>query len=395
MESDYPPLPRSAAPRSSSQRFSLRDASSERGESPGHHPGGRDPSNDQSAAKVLSRKGDVVVVYADRGDPGASHRWRVASGDLMRNSPYFRVLLDPNKFSEGRNIMEQKMSRFQMSGQAAPSDENNSGMLPSISLPVDHFTRRLGIDAIELFLRILCFNSLSHKEKKEFEGELRFLPPPLVARLVEIADVFNSPHAVRDTLKRSGYAFGKGRAVLSKFDASLLRMSEDRIRQIIFIADFLNEHSVFQALTHALIIAGSKFWINGVELPAPDTLRWRYFSGGLEGMSFDAALSSDTNPARGIILQTPVRHEHDHRPPGILPPRIRRTRGVRRPETNAFESSISPYNISQTAPIPMPDGLWKLQRLRRVPPRPNDALLHPAHENSLPRLQPTRSRLQP
>lgn len=286
MDSEYPPLPRSGIPRPSSLRFSLHNASSERDESPGYHSSERDSSNGQPAAKVISRCGDVVVVYNDRDDSReTSHCWQVASKDLMRNSPYFRALLDPNKFSEGRNVMEQKMSRLQMGSQdASTSDENTDNMLPSISLPVDHFTRRLGIGAIELFLRILSFNSLSATEKANFEGELRFLPTSLVARLVEIADVFNSPHAVRDMLKKTGYAFGKGRVVMSRFDASLLRMNEDRIRQIIFIADFLDDHSVFQVLTHALIIVGSKFWINGVEPPAPDTLRWRYFSGGLEGM---------------------------------------------------------------------------------------------------------------
>ena len=305
MDSDYPPLPPSGAARFSSPGLSQNGASPERGESPVDDSNERDSSDGLPAAKVISRRGDVVVVYADQGDsPEATHSWQVASKDLMQNRPYFRALLDPNKFSEGRDVMEQKMSRLQMSGQdTSVSDANAESLLPSISLPVEHFTRRLGIDAIELFLRVLSFSSLSATEKADFEGEIRLLPTSLIARLVELSDFFNSPRAVRDMLKRSGYAFGKGRVVLSRFDASLLRMKEDRIRQIIFIADFLDECSVFQILTHVLIIVGSKFWINGVEPPGPDTLRWHYFSGGLEGIPSRRPQPSDIliEPQRNYI----------------------------------------------------------------------------------------------
>lgn len=285
MDSDYPPLPSSAAPQS---KGVLHNGGSEHGYSSGMCPNNPDQSIDPLPAKPISKNGDMVVAYNDQ-DGLVSHRWQVSSEDMMRNSPYFRVLLDPHKFSEGRNLMEQKMSRFQL-GDQKTTDENTSRVLPSVNLPVDHFTRRLGADAIELFLRILCFNSLTGKKKREFEAELRFLPTSLVARVIEIADVFNSPQAVRDTLKKTGYAFGKGRVVLSRFNSSLLKLSEDRIRQSIFVANFLDEQSVFQVLTHTLITMGSKFWVNGVELPAPDTLRWRYFSGGLEGEPYRSVI---------------------------------------------------------------------------------------------------------
>lgn len=238
--------------------------------------------------KVISRNGDVIIDYHDRASgsdsPGTSHHWQVASEDLMLNSPYFRVLLDPNKFSEGRNLMEQKMSRLQVSAQETTfsSGEDIANMLPRVSLPADHLTRRLGVDALELFLRILSVNSLTDDERSGFESEIRSQPTSLIVRLVEISDIFNSPDIVRQMLKQSEYSFGKGRIVLSRFHPSLLRISEDRIRQIIFIADFLNEHSVFQVLTHTLIIVGSKFWVNGLEQPASDSLRWRYLP-GLEG----------------------------------------------------------------------------------------------------------------
>lgn len=295
MDSEYPPLPPSGALRSSFQSLSLDSIiqpTSAPGESPGCQPGDSS-STTQSITKVISRNGDVVIDYTDRDmapDSRVSYRWRVASEDLMLNSPYFRALLDPNKFSEGRNLLEQKMNRSHNASLQTDDQETNPtsnedicNALPKVNLPVDNFTRRLGVDAIELFLRILSVNSLADEEKAGFAGELRFYPTSLVARLVEVADVFNSPNIVRDMLQRSGYSFGKGKIGLNRFNPLLLKMSEERIRQIIFIADFLDERSAFQIFTHTLIIVGSKFWINGVDPPISDTLRWRYFSDGLEG----------------------------------------------------------------------------------------------------------------
>lgn len=298
MDSEYPPLPPSGAVRPSFENLSLNSSStivpaSERRESPSYQPREHDSSRGQLITKIISRNGDVVVDYIDRdrasGLPEVSYRWRVASGDLTKNSPYFGALLDPNKFSEGRKLLEQKMNWSLNAPRQSddqkmnhPSDGDISA-LPRVNLPVDDFTRRLGVDAIELFLRILSFNSLTDKERAEFEGELKFQATSLVSRLVEVADIFNSPNIVRELLRRSGYAFGKGKILLNRFNPSLLKMSEDRIRQIIFIAHFLDEQSTFQIFTHALIVVGSKFWINGVEPPVSDALRWRYFSGGLEG----------------------------------------------------------------------------------------------------------------
>lgn len=87
-----------------------------------------------------------------------------------------------------------------------------------------------------------------------------------------------------------------------------------------------------------------------------------------------------------------MRLEHNHRPAGILPPCIW-SNGRTRHETNIYNSRISHYH--STPSIPMPLGLRELQRLRRIPPRANDALFHHAHKNSLSRLQFNRPRLQP
>ncbi|KAE8377852.1 hypothetical protein BDV26DRAFT_292834 [Aspergillus bertholletiae] len=258
-----------------------------------NHKGGDIPlTGAQPVVKVILGTGDVIIEFAPAessplGSSGnASHRWQVLSDDLMRNSPYFRALLDPNKFSEGRDFIQQKAKRSQSTtaegGESLSDDTAIQYNLPTVRLPVDHLPQKLGVDAIELFLRVLSFNSFGDEEKIKFDGELKIQPTSSVARLIELADAFNSPNIIREALKRCRYAFGKGRVPLLRFDSSVLRLSEDRVRQTIFIARFLNEYTIFQIWTHALILTGSKFWVNGVEPPTSASTRWRYVPDGLE-----------------------------------------------------------------------------------------------------------------
>ena len=302
MDSEYPPLPSSRGPVSSIQTLPFRKGNATPAEEPRESTSksdSRDLSDDsQQVVDIISSNGDVIIEYLDRDQvpstslsgPMSGRRWLVASEDLTQSSPYFRALLDPNKFSEGRQFMQQKSDWSQKTAaKGNTTDDENAHIslnaLPTLSLPVDQFTRKLGVDAIELFLRILSFQSLGDDEgKQKFNAEVKLLPPSLVARLVEIADAFNSPQVVRERLRISKYTFGKGRVSLSRFSDSLLRMSEDRIRQIIYIARFLGEQTVFQVLTHVLLVAGSRYWINGIEAPvSDDTFRWLYFTDGLEG----------------------------------------------------------------------------------------------------------------
>lgn len=240
-----------------------------------------------SPIKVISANGDLIVEYIAPGETSSSttrRKWQVASELLTSNSPYFQALLDPTKFSEGRQFNAQKQAWNE--SQAVGSASQHA--LPTVKLPGVQSTSLCGEDAIELFLKILCLDSFDEAERAAFEDELKTQTTSLVARMIDLADSLSSPRIVRIVLQRTGYAYGKSKpALLARFNDALLSMKEDRIRQIIFISAFLDDSRLTRIMTHALLVAGSRFWINGLEVPEEESLRWRYLPNGLEGEFHD------------------------------------------------------------------------------------------------------------
>lgn len=294
MNSDYPPLPRPGALKAQIESSKLLHDTDV-------FPTSLTTVNDlistghpESSTKVISPNGDVVIQYADY-DPVSSestvvYQWQVTSELLVCNSPYFRALLDPSKFSEGRLFMEQQQAWNERLALKVPEvssseipDRTAQHALPTVKIPGGQFARMCGVDAIELFLKVLCVDSLPSDTRAAFENDLKFQSPSLVARLIEVADAFNSPRIVQDVLRSVGYAFGKSKISLFKFSTTLLKLSEDRIRQIFFVAAFLKEYNISQVMAHTLLVAGSRSWVNGPEAPAREDMRWRYFSNGIEG----------------------------------------------------------------------------------------------------------------
>ncbi|KAL3467508.1 hypothetical protein BJX64DRAFT_247884 [Aspergillus heterothallicus] len=253
--------------------------------------GGEPGLGSQPASRVIVDGGDLFLECSppSRVDGPAVYRWKVHSESLMQSSPYFRALLDPNKFSEGRLLMKQRelysheVGSWKRGGNTGVF--NNTAVhdaLPTIRMPDNHLSSRSGLDTVELFLKVLSYDSFDAEGKKSFDAEVRAQRPSSVAKLIELADAYNSLQAVRDALGRSGYTLGKPKLPLTKFNSAVLKINEERIRQYIFIADFVKERIIFQTLTHALIVAGSKHWASGLEDPEPDTPKWKYLPDGLE-----------------------------------------------------------------------------------------------------------------
>ncbi|KAL5049579.1 hypothetical protein BDW71DRAFT_204287 [Aspergillus fruticulosus] len=296
MDSEYPPLPSSKAINASIQNISLSDGEgitqvSSGLETPSSVINGREQDSSYPSTQVIVDSGDLILEYTSSKHPQTTPtRWRASSESLMQSSPYFRALLDPDKFSEGRNFMKQReLYKLDVGPTVNEGDSGFSGdaspdqnALPTMRLPNNHLPPRLGSDTVGLFLKVLSFDSFNEGEKQSFDAEVRAQRPSFIAGLIEIADAFNSPEAVRECLKRACYTLGKPKLPMTKFTSSMLRLNEDRIRQSIFIAKFLNDRTVFKMLTHALIVAGSRFWVNGIEGTEPDTPSWYYFSDGLE-----------------------------------------------------------------------------------------------------------------
>ncbi|KAL4976974.1 hypothetical protein BDW66DRAFT_166122 [Aspergillus desertorum] len=296
MDSEYPPLPSSKVINASLQSISLSGGEgitqvSSGSETPTSATNGRKQDLSLPSTQVIVDGGDLILeCTSSKHTQTTRTRWRVSSESLMQGSPYFRALLDPDKFSEGRNLMRQRELHKLDAGPTVngggagllgdPSPDQNA--LPTMRLPDNHLSPRLGSKTIGFFLKVLSFDSLNDRERESFDAEVKAQTPSFIAGLIEIADAFNSPEAVRNCLKRACYTLKKPKLPMIKFTSSMLKLNEDRIRQSIFIAEFLNDWTAFKMLTHALIVAGSRFWINGIEAPDPDTPSWHYFSDGLE-----------------------------------------------------------------------------------------------------------------
>ncbi|OXV07843.1 hypothetical protein Egran_04394 [Elaphomyces granulatus] len=295
MDFEYPPLPAATKTTGNGRRSeSIHQQITEIDERyvvpNGYHD--QDNASDGSSRsiyKIISNNGDIVLEYTDpypsvpRSRP-VRYRWKVSSEHLMKNSPYFSALLDPNKFLEGKTFVEKKSEWSRRSKARISNGEAVDDDLPVVKFNIDHPSRKLRIDVIELFLKVLSLDSFGNDDREMalLDENIKHQPVSLVAALIDLADQFNSPRVVQETLKRSAYPFGKSRASLAKFTSSLSKLSEERIRQAIYIAICLDDNVVFQASTHALIILGSVYWVNGPGFPDPGTPRWSYLPNGIE-----------------------------------------------------------------------------------------------------------------
>ncbi|KAJ5331761.1 hypothetical protein N7476_001544 [Penicillium atrosanguineum] len=247
----------------------------------------RGSRNSSSNLTVICPDGDMIIEYVESSSTGNRY-WQLSSQDLMHNSPYFQALLDPNKFAEGRLVAEYKQ-RKAPNGADLTSSVNTHGNfdalgfdLPIVKISETRLTKLCGAGAIELFLKILCAEGLGKDKQVIFDSELKVMPPSIVVRTIEIAESFSSPNIVKQTLRRAWYMFGKTKISWNKFGSPLLKQTEERVRQIIVIAEFIGDYSIAKVMMHTLLVMGSKYWDGRPEPPATDHLRWQYLPGGVE-----------------------------------------------------------------------------------------------------------------
>ncbi|KAJ5578552.1 uncharacterized protein N7459_007516 [Penicillium hispanicum] len=230
--------------------------------------------------KTITANGDLLVEYVD-----ASSVWQVSSKHLELHSPYFRALLEPDKFAEGEFLARQRRALSELNLSPADSPEGGPPCdLPTLKIPANSTVTLCGVEALEVFLKVLCEQSMAEAQRDQFLGALRIESPSLIARMIQVADRFNSPDPVHSILWKVNYLFGRRDTFsLERFDPALLKMKEHRIRQNIVVARFMKKHSIQQTLTHTLIITGSKFWSDGLEMPPlGEHLRWQFLPDDIE-----------------------------------------------------------------------------------------------------------------
>lgn len=291
MSSDFPPLPRVADTKAPLAKRTLPSQGPSESDSLSKASG----DDVQSAAKALAvicHDGDLIIEYTGLSS-SASHRWRVDSDSLRRNSPYFQALLDPQKFAEGRLLAQDKQNRLAflkpgpVSHSAADSNGDQPEVIdsPTVRLVESPTIRLCGVDAIGVFLKILCLNAQDEETRAAVEDDLRNMSISLFERTIEVAEALNSPTFVNDTLRRVIHGKGGGsKSTNLRFNPNAWKWNEERVRQKIIIALTLGETQTAQVMTHMLVVTGSRYWVNKPEMPSTPHLRWQYLPHGIEGM---------------------------------------------------------------------------------------------------------------
>lgn len=296
MESEFPPLPLSGhLTKHSANSSQKRDSASASANVTSGYRGLEIAENGSKIVhRTLTRDGDAILEYVDTDSRKAvtHYRWQVSSDRLRENSPFFSALLDPNKFSEGRRFVESK-SRSKGSStirrDIGSSDEPTTAPTERLPLVGLNLTRLMGkhrIESLELFLKVLL-SAYDVDLSAKMGTEIVHQPVPVIAGLIEIADLFSSSEAVGDALKHANYRPSiKGIQSLEVFGSSLLKFSDERLRQIIYIAMFIQHDTIFRVASHALVLTGSAKWSDGgIGLNKSGSHRWSYFDNGIEGTS--------------------------------------------------------------------------------------------------------------
>lgn len=294
MESDFPPLPLSghSAKHSANSSQKRDSASASTNVTSGYRGLEITENGSRIIHKHLTRDGDALLEYIDTDSRKAvtHYRWQVSSERLRENSPFFSALLDPNKFSEGKRFVESKSKSKGLSTttrDTRSSDDfttRSNERLPLVGLNLTRLMGKHRIESLELFLKVLLSTydvDLSAKLGTEIVRQ----SVPVIAGVIEIADLFSSSNVVSDALKHANYRPSiKGIQSLEAFGSSLLKLSDERLRQIIYIAMFIQHDTIFRVASHALALAGSAKWSDGGIGPNKSGKhRWSYFDNGIEG----------------------------------------------------------------------------------------------------------------
>ncbi|KAK2762222.1 hypothetical protein FQN54_001232 [Arachnomyces sp. PD_36] len=246
--------------------------------------------------RVLADDSDVVLHWAEPS-PSTSSRppsieilFHVPSAALMEMNPYFSVLLDPNKFSEGGSLADKTSRLVEKYGSPMRGrlDQVQFDELPKVEIgAVGLIAKHVNeADVFEFFLRMLICASGNKGQRDEIVATLALKPAPFLASLIVVAEHFNGPDVLKTLMKESRCAVNltKDKLLKSVGVGGVRHSNEERIRQALYVGVFLDHHRVTCALSHALIMMGSKVWFCAGDDADSKTEKpiWWHFPEGIE-----------------------------------------------------------------------------------------------------------------
>jgi hypothetical protein len=226
---------------------------------------------------VIDPEGDIVLLVSDPAYPLLTAAYRVSTTRLSSSSPYFRTLLEPNKFAEGINLEAQFEQLAEKYGR--PKDA------PEAELPIIRLENIGRIGKIKEFrglvtdfLRILHGLGPSHGISKSHHA----VPLANLANLAIVADRFDAIDALKVYSRKHNVFVGTQRR---KSVAVVETWNEERCRMRLLVAVLLGHPPWFQDSLQ-LILKGSSQWREASNDPTCQALWWD-LPCGFEGELFN------------------------------------------------------------------------------------------------------------
>ena len=217
--------------------------------------------------------------------------FRISSLEITRASAYFKALLDPAKFQEGRSLLRShEQMEAQYGSRKLALKDMTVGELLHIKIELPPLSTKINLrETLALYFELLCFRLPFTLDPN---GLKRFAVNTIttLASVLVLSDRFLSNNTIRNSFEllsqgRLGpFSYSKIIDRLQRFESE----DEECIREGIFLAHFLKEPLAFSSLTQSLILHGSVNWMaekpggtSGLDKPL-----WWHLPGGIEGKAY-------------------------------------------------------------------------------------------------------------
>lgn len=224
---------------------------------------------------TISHFGDLVLDISKEGTK--EHVLAKVDGSRLNQvSKYFRSLLDPNGYLEGKSIVAQR--------ERLKEAYANSGDIPVEDLPRVKITD-IGQTSTLKSIRPLVIDFLRILHGYDVQRAVKNPPPVNIANLAVLADRFDAKDSV------SSWALSKAN-VLPKIHASLPVYDEEIYRQRLLACLFLGNEVRLVTYSSHLALQGSVMWRD--KPPTTNHALWWDLPRGIEGASRTSCANDDS-----------------------------------------------------------------------------------------------------